>query len=245
MNDEFYLAVLDCTELYLAVLGCTAELGCTGLYWSVLGRTGMYWNALGCTGLQLSCSELYWVLLGCTGLYWTALGCTGMYWAEMDCTGLVKVVRMEVGYRIHFLTNFRGFFHHFFRKSLWIPSLGENWSDGIFAKRSEFNFWPIFAVSLTIFFEHPSESHPLAKIEVTALLPKEVKSSDFDQSGTIQMMKHNGRRKFYFLLLAMMFKLAINNDRIHQGYFIFSTISDPRWDQPKSDISIFFLPLGG
>ena len=116
---------------------------------------------------------------------------------------------------IQFLIHFRIFVHLFFRKSEWIPSPGENQSDGIFAKRSEFIFWPIFAVSFTIFFENPSESHPLAKIEVTALSPKEVKSSDFDQSGTIQMMKHNGRRKFHFLLLAMMFKLAINNDRIH------------------------------
>ena len=73
----------------------------------------------------------------------------------------------------------------------------------------------MFAFFLTIFFENPSESHPLAKIEVLAVSPKEVKSSDFDQSGTIHiMMEHNSRRKFYFLLLAMMFKLAINNDRI-------------------------------
>ena len=66
----------------------------------------------------------------------------------------------------------------------------------------------MFTFFLTIFFDNPSESHPLAKIEVIAFSPKEVKSSDFDQSGTIQMMKHNGRRQFYFLLLAMMLTLT-------------------------------------
>ena len=73
----------------------------------------------------------------------------------------------------------------------------------------------MFAFSFNTFFENLSESHPLAKIEVISFSPKEVKSSDFDQSGTIHiMMEHNSRRKFYFLLLAMMFKFAINNDRI-------------------------------
>ena len=54
-------------------------------------------------------------------------------------------------------------------------------------------FSPFF---VTYIFENPSESHPLAKIEVTAFSPKKVKSSDFDQSGIIQMMKHNSRRIF-------------------------------------------------
>ena len=59
-------------------------------------------------------------------------------------------------------------------------------------------FSPFF---VTYIFENPSESHPLAKIEVTAFSPKKVKSSDFDQSGTIQMMKHNSRRKFLFFIV--------------------------------------------
>ena len=53
----------------------------------------------------------------------------------------------------------------------------------------------MFAFFLTIFFENPSESHPLAKNDVTAFSPKEVKSSDLDQSGTIQMMKHKQPQK--------------------------------------------------
>ena len=59
----------------------------------------------------------------------------------------------------------------------------------------KFIFRPMFTFFLTIFFENPSESHPLAKIEVIAFSQKEVKSSDFDQSGTIQMMKHKQPQK--------------------------------------------------
>ena len=60
----------------------------------------------------------------------------------------------------------------------------------------------MFAFSFTIFFENFSKSHPLAKIEVMAFSPKEVKSSDFDQSGTIQMMKDKQPQKILFFIIS-------------------------------------------
>ena len=60
----------------------------------------------------------------------------------------------------------------------------------------------MFTFFLTIFFEKPSESHLLAKIEVIAFSPKEVKSSDFDQSGTIQMMKDKQPQKILFFIIS-------------------------------------------
>ena len=60
----------------------------------------------------------------------------------------------------------------------------------------------MFAFFLTIFFENPSESHPLAKNDVTAFSPKEVKSSDFDQNGTIQLLKHKQPQKILIFIIS-------------------------------------------
>ena len=51
---------------------------------------------------------------------------------------------LEVGYRIHFLTYFCDFFHHYFRKCKWIPSFCKNRSDKNKWTNNNTEYIPIF-----------------------------------------------------------------------------------------------------
>ena len=132
-----------------------------------------------------------------------------------DWRSKAKIVFLppEVGYRIHFLTNFRRFFWPFFskivvnpipwRKLKWWHFRQKKWIQFLinfcivvhhffskirvnpipwrkskwwhFRQKKWIHFLTHFRGFVHNFFDNPSESHPLAKIEVTAFSPKKSK----------------------------------------------------------------------